>query len=288
LTASSRRSAVEGRDAVARASAVRWRVTTASQLTFAARSSVGPVRNHNEDAVAAFTPAGLYSGADEFAGVVSTADGVALVVLDGMGGQSSGGIACDRVREFLADQLTRRWPEQPDDRGAWLVELVRGAGAHLAARCKDTGQGTTIAMVVVRDDAAHLVHVGDSRIYLLRGDRLEQCTRDDSLINRVIDDPGAFALTPAQLLEVPRNVLVQVLGYGEVAPHLQVRRLEPGDVLLLSSDGLHEAVDAAALAATLAGERDPADVCAALVEAATRAVSEDNISALVARLERRP
>ena len=143
------------------------------------------------------------------------------------------------------------------------------------------GQGATIAMAVVVGSVVHLLHVGDVRAYLVRGERLEQRTRDDSLIN----DARDLGLTAAELEQLPRNIITRALGYGAPQAHVQELRLAPGDGLLLCSDGLHEALTDAELAATLRGQ-DPAAACEALIQRAIAADSSDNITALVARLER--
>jgi len=251
-------------------------------LSFAARTDVGPRRDWNEDAVAVFTAAGRRDDGDGFADCVPAAGGVALLVLDGMGGQSSGGIACARICAYLAEQLAGAWPDDADERGAWLVALIRRLAAHLLASTGEfTGQAAAAAIAMVVGDVVHVVHVGDVRVYLLHDGRLTRLTSDDTLINHA----RAHGVAEADLEGLPRDVLVQLLGFGEPAPHLTALRLDEDDVLLLCSDGLHAVLDDAALTATLLARATPARVCAELVDLAVEADSEDNISALVARLE---
>lgn len=252
------------------------------RLDFAARSDVGPQRNYNEDAAAVLTPRGLHRGAAAFAGSLPADDGVVLVVLDGMGGASTGYMACERAIAGLADELACTWPTDPDQRAAWFAEIidrvskrVEGDDPMLA------GQGATVAIAVVVGAVVHLLHAGDVRVYLMRGDLLEQRTRDDSLIN----DARDLGLTAAELEQLPRNIITRALGYGAPQAHVQELRLEPGDGLLLCSDGLYEALTDAELAATLR-DQDPAAACEALIQRAIAADSSDNITALVARLER--
>ncbi len=251
------------------------------QVRFAGRCDVGPNREHNEDAIAVFDERGLRHAGDVFAATLPADDGVALLVLDGMGGHSSGDHACRLARGFLAEQLVGRWPADEEARAAWLASLLLGASARVNGDgTTHAGQGATVALAVVVGEVVHVLHVGDVRVYLMRGDRLEPRTRDDTFINQARER----GLDEAELAKLPRNIIVQALGYGEPVPHVQTLRLEPGDGLLLCSDGLHEALTDVEIAAALRG-RDPADACAVLVERAIAADSDDNISALVARLE---
>lgn len=259
-------------------------MVTRTPLRFAAHTDVGPRRDHNEDAAAAFGSAGPIGvtgrgGKDAFAGAVPADAGVALLVLDGMGGHSSGALACERACEFLARDLVGPWPDLAAERGGWLVALVRRLAAHLTTAAGNTGQAAAGTLAVVVGDVVHVVHVGDVRAYVLRGGRLELRTRDDSLIN----DARDHGYSEQELRDAPRNVLTQVLGFGEPVPHLQALALADDEVLLLCSDGLHAAVGEAAIAAALTEFAEPAAACAALVELATRAETEDNITALVAR-----
>lgn len=237
------------------------------------------MRDRNEDAVAVFTPAGRLGGGEALAGALPADDGAALVVLDGMGGSRCGDMACRMACESLAERLACAWPADVDARAAWLVDVVRGTSGRVNADgTLWAGQGATVALAVVVGEVVHVLHVGDVRAYVLRGELLAQRTRDDSLTNHARDQ----GMAEEEVQRLPPRVLMQALGIGEPVVHAQVLRLAPGDTLLLASDGLYEAVEHAELAATLR-DREPAAACEALVERAIRANSGDNISALVAR-----
>ncbi len=255
------------------------------QVRVAALTDVGPVRDHNEDAVAVFVPG---ERADERwargrVRQLATDAGVGLIVLDGMGGQHTGDVPCSKVIESLTASFTAGLPGEPEAQGPWLVAALRRASAYTREHgTPHAGQGATVVLAVAHGATMHIVHAGDARAYLLRDGRLEQRTRDDSLLNQALDQG-----VDAELLrDLPRGIITQSLGFGDVEPHLQSFALVAGDVLLLCSDGLHEFVAAEALAATLQNNDDPAQVCAELVAMAVRARSTDNISALVARIER--
>ena len=259
------------------------------QVRVAALTDVGPVRMHNEDSVAVLVPGeaelGMPDGQWTTGRVrqLATDAGVGLLVLDGLGGQSTGDVPCSRVLESLTASFTAGVPGEPEAQGPWLVDALRRASVYTRERgTPHAGQGATAALAVVHGAVMHIVHAGDVRAYLLRDGRLEQRTRDDSLRNDALDQ----GFDAEQLRDLPRGIITQALGYGDIEPHLQSFALAAGDVLLLCSDGLHEFVAAEALAATLQSRDDPAQVCAELVAMAVNAHSTDNISALVARIER--
>lgn len=167
-----------------------------------------------------------------------------------------------------------------------LLDAVQDAGREVyRASQRDrvlTGIGAAVTAAVIGGGAAHFIHVGDTRAYLLRGGRLEQLTRDDSLIN----DARDHGITEEELAKLPRNVITKALGIKEeVEPSSVSVELADGDVLLLCSDGVHGVVSDAAIEAILGMYPDPAAACAALIEGAIGAGSSDNLTAVVARIE---
>jgi protein phosphatase len=255
-----------------------WRVQVA------AHTDVGPQRAYNEDAIAVLLP----DAAPLATTLLSTRSlacdrGVGLLVLDGMGGQYTGDVPCRLAVESLAASFASPLPTDPLARGAWLVEALRRADGHVQTHVTpNAGQAATVVLALVHGDTVHVTHVGDARAYLLRDGRLEPCTRDDSLLNRILDEGHDESV----LGDLPRGLLTQALGFPGAAPHLRSFPARAGDVLLLCSDGLHGFVAAEAIAATLREIADPAGACAALVATAVAARSTDNISVLVARVER--
>lgn len=258
----------------------------AGRIAVAACTDVGPQREHNEDEVARFTfdaDRAVLRRGTAATEVVSTAWGVALLVLDGMGGQSSGGFACDWTLEALSAWFEQTPPDEVAARGAWLEEALRRASERVArGEGWSSGQMATLGLAFVRGETVHVAHVGDVRAYLLRDGQIERRTRDHTLVN----DYRALGYTEEQIAGLPPGILTQAIGSPGLRPHLQSFAVRPGDALLLCCDGLHEFVEDAELAAIVLRCRDPAEACAALVARAAGAGSDDNISALVARVER--
>lgn len=257
------------------------------RLQVAARSSTGPVKERHEEAAAIFQvgggPSRVTPHADLHApigGEWPREPGVVLVVLDGVGGQGTGHIACEIALAGLATCLEDAPPPGRAARDAWLAALVARVASHLHASF-DGQAGAAVALALVVADELYVAHLGDARVYSLRGDRLTALTTDHSLRNDAI----AAGCTEAQLAELPDNVLTRMLGFNVDVP-VQVASfdLQPGEVLLLATRGLHRELPADEIAATLRGLAAPDEACAALEARAERAGGRDNISVIVARV----
>ncbi|MBI5831185.1 MAG: serine/threonine-protein phosphatase [Armatimonadetes bacterium] len=249
-------------------------------------SDAGRIRRQNEDAALRLAEQSLTGlGAVEWS----------LVALaDGMGGHRGGRQASQLALHTLATSLawqganaameghSPRW----DDNGSVVALLLAAVDeAHRAvAGLADTGEerapGCTLTAGLLVDRRFFLVHVGDSRAYLARDGRLEQLTRDDTLVQGLVDGGD---LTAAEARSHPSgHVLTQALGQPvAINPMVGLRLLWPGDRLLFCSDGITESLDDAALAALLADPRPAADVAERVVTAALTAGSRDNVTAIV-------
>jgi len=232
---------------------------------------------------------------------VSAPDVRLFAVADGMGGHNAGEVASRLAIETLSGFIHRSandtdfsWPYGLDKTLSFDGNRLR-TGIHLANRrvfraAESTddygGMGTTIVGLLVNDSNIAVAHVGDSRLYLLSNDRLEQVTYDDSWAATILaQDPS---MNPAEIAHHPmRNVLTNVLGArDQVEVHLSERSVSPGDVMLLCTDGLHGVLDADSLKAILKGAPDVDVAARTLVEAAMERGSRDNVTALVVRYER--
>jgi protein phosphatase len=222
------------------------------------------------------------------------------VVADGMGGHKAGEVAAriavDAVADFVADVQSRQRQmrrSQTYDRSlSEAGHLVHGAIQHAneqileAARSSHAyeGMGTTIVAGLVIGDRLAVGHVGDSRLYLLSRGRLRQLTHDDSWMATVLaHDPDA---NPGELqLHPMRNALTNVVGSRtRTEVHVAEERLTGGELLLLSTDGVHGVIEERRLQRLLLdGEADLAKAARYIVQAAMKAGSRDNCTAVVAR-----
>lgn len=241
-----------------------------------AASETGPVREHNEDAW------------------LVDVDGSLFVVADGMGGHAAGEVASRIAVETVSEVMlgmqdpeeTRLLTEVPDP-GDMLRERLRYAMNQAALNIRRSvdenptymGMGTTLVMVIVEDDQAHLAHVGDSRAYLMRDGRIQRLTRDHTVVQQEVD---AGRLTPELARIVPhKNILTKSVGYhGPVDPDTSTRMLESGDVIILCSDGLNDAVEDSELETT-ANKTAPEDLPEVLVQQAIDQGTQDNITVVV-------
>lgn len=218
--------------------------------------------------------------------------GLLAVVADGMGGAAAGALASRLAVAEIYGSLATHWapvPEPTPGRFAGsLRAAVEAANAaihrHAGREPECAGMGTTVTAAGILEGCLFLAQVGDSRAYLVRGGRAVQLTRDQSLVQRLMD---AGALTPGEAeASGLRNVLLQALG---PAPRVEVdltrQEVRRGDVLVLCSDGLVRTVAATGIAAAAAGARDAAALCAALLEAAIAGGGPDNVTVVAAVLD---
>jgi protein phosphatase len=231
-----------------------------------------------------------------------------LVVADGMGGHNAGEIAArvavDAVVEVVREahpSLPRRSAEGAEaefpfgydpslsDDGNLLrtaihvacVQVIEAAGSAN----QYAGMGTTLVAARVAGRRLSVAHAGDSRLYLLSAGRLRQVTRDDSWVASMLaDDPDA---DPDALQHHPmRNALTNVVGAGaRTDVHVAEHQLTGGELLLLSTDGVHGVLDGRRLERMMLQEEDPRCLARTLIGAALARGSRDNLTAVVARYE---
>ena len=146
-----------------------------------------------------------------------------------------------------------------------------------------SGMGTTLVVMATQEQHVWILNIGDSRCYLWRQGRLEQLTRDHSLVEEQV---RLGRMTAREALHSPlKNVITRALGtQSQVTPDIFQIEAEPGDVFLLCSDGLWEMVHDEDLARILAETPNPQAACDALVRAANEHGGEDNISALIVEI----
>jgi serine/threonine protein phosphatase PrpC len=233
----------------------------------------GRARSNNEDAVATDAAARL------------------AVLADGMGGYNAGEVASSMVTTFVGTEL-----------GRWLREASSQASDAEVRRAMDicvdnanraifnaansnpqyAGMGTTLVVAVFRDNRLLLGHVGDSRCYRLRGGRLQQITRDHSLLQEQID---AGLITPEQAaFSANKNLVTRAVGVEDtVLLETHQHDVLPGDVYVMCSDGLSDMLDDARIAQVLQAHDSLETSSHALIDAANDAGGKDNISVILVR-----
>ncbi len=207
------------------------------------------------------------------------------IVCDGMGGQSGGHIASDMACSIISSRLIEeRVGEMPSDQIRDLVvTAVSEANLDVFKKsntepgCK--GMGTTAVLAIVSGQTAYIAHVGDSRVYYWSGGRLQQLTRDHSLVQELMEQ-GKISQTEMKT-HPNRNMITRAVGVSLIVDidYLEMP-LHPGEKLLLCSDGLTNMVTDEAIAAVLGDDHAPV-VCSRLVAMANEAGGTDNITVAV-------
>ncbi len=260
------------------------------KLRLFGRTDVGQVREHNEDnfIVADLTKASRGLMEIDRTQIVGER-GTLLGVCDGMGGAAAGEVASQLAVDIVYERmLAGDPPESRDDLAARLVGTIETAGLRIFAEAKADrtrrGMGTTATIAALMDDHLFLGQVGDSRGYLLRGDRLVQVTRDQSLVNQLIE-AGQLTEEEAETFE-HNNIILQALGTSEsVQVDLTYVDLRRGDTLLLCSDGLSGMVRNDEIREILRAIDDPLEACRELTDRANQAGGHDNVTVVIARFE---
>ncbi len=271
-----------------------------------AKTDIGRVRQGNEDnlLVLDLTTMRSWSGSDgarlpeELCRVKVKSEGAILVVSDGMGGALAGDVASrmavETVRDLLveksdADEANNKGESDSED--TTLIDRLRDATvyANLAIHhrgqedARYAGMGATFTGAAITNGAVDLLQVGDSRAYVVRGSEIKQATKDQSLVQQLVD-VGQISEEEAET-HMFRNVILQALGaQGELAPVTVRVRVSQGDMLLLCSDGLSGKLRAEDMQAILqAAGDDMVKACDKLIDEANLRGGEDNITVLLAR-----
>jgi protein phosphatase len=229
-------------------------------LRYAVRSDLGLVRGNNEDSG--------YAGPR------------LLAIADGMGGHAAGEVASKIVIGTMEPLDDDRVPGDllAAMRNAVLEANHRIADAVEQDRALD-GMGTTLTALRFAGSQVALVHVGDSRAYLLRGDELAQITHDDTYVQYLVD---SGKLTAEEAKDHPRkSVILRALRGADVEPDVAIRESRAGDRYLLCSDGLSDVVSTETMAEALR-IADPQECADRLVELALRSGGPDNVTVIAA------
>jgi len=248
-------------------------------------TDVGRLRDHNEDTALVVTAA--QDGDSPFPSFEL------LVLADGMGGHRAGEMASSVAARRAAYHITRQsylpslLDRQGDANRPALTEVLINAvqSANRAVSEEAPGSGTTLTCALILGSQAYIAHVGDSRAYVLTEGGLEQVTQDHSVADRLVD---LGQITPAEAAVHPqKNVLYRAVGQStalEVDTH--VRKIGPGDYLLLCSDGLWGLISETDIVGLIRGASSLQEACEDLVIAANEAGGRDNITAMLWRAPR--
>ena len=214
--------------------------------------------------------------------------GILLVLADGMGGHSNGGVASQAAVEKL---LTEFYKDRQSNTAQSLKAAFLKANAEVYAQGlalkASQGMGTTLTAVALKNDRMYYAHVGDSRGYTIGPDRISQFTRDHSLVAGLVR-AGAISKEEART-HPDKNVITRAIGMEkqveiDISPTGWL--LKKDYYILLCCDGLHAVVSDSAIMATVQESETPELACKALVDQANAKGGPDNITVLLARINK--
>jgi protein phosphatase len=255
------------------------------------RTDVGRTREHNEDAFAVADLTGDNATLQpEVRQHKLGPKGTLFMVADGMGGAAAGEIASDMAVRIVLDNMRTRWSAERDPNDENFVRSIKNATKTANEQIHDyatshpefRGMGTTATIAGLLGDTLYLAQVGDSRGYLVRNGVVRQITKDQSLMQKLIE-AGELTEEEAEMSE-RRNIILQALGpEPSIKVDLTHQQLRRGDILVLCSDGLSGQVGKDDIARVVTSEPDLTNACKALIDRANENGGPDNITVILAR-----
>jgi protein phosphatase len=240
-------------------------------------SDPGKIRTNNEDAMGSFIPSSRQ---------LARSHGYLFAVADGVGGLDLGEVASSTAISVLTEEFARAQP------GAMLISLLprlihfANAAVHdctLAPEFRGKKMATTLVACAMRHDQAIVSHVGDSRCYLVRNRQARQVTQDHTWVN---EQRKLGLISASEIAESEtRHVLIRSLGPEMfVSPDTTALSLQPGDVLVLCTDGLHDELGCEELAEIVSQQKNLDLLARELVARAVEIDGNDNATAQVIRV----
>jgi serine/threonine protein phosphatase PrpC len=263
------------------------------QVSVFGKTDLGRTREHNEDT---FLVADLSTGNASLHPEVRRHEvgprGSLFMVADGMGGAAAGELASAMAADLIYRHLATVWASDEDaspDRFAYrMKEAVELANQQIYGYAREhpevRGMGTTVTAAGVNGHDVYLAQIGDSRAYLIRNGEAIQLTKDQSLMQRLVD-AGELTEEEAEQSE-RRNIILQALGPDpRVKVDLTHQSLRRGDTLIICSDGLSGLVRREEFPAMVHEHAELADLCGALIDLANERGGPDNITVVAAHFE---
>ncbi len=259
-----------------------------------ALTDVGRTREHNEDTFMVADLGGTQQLSFEANRTVEarpSSHGMIFLVADGMGGAASGELASGMAGDTVLEVMGKQWSASTELGADAFVTALRDATAnandriHLYAQenPEHRGMGTTATIAGLLNDHVYVAQVGDSRAYLVRNGRAIQLTKDQSLMQRLVE-AGEITQEEAEVSD-RRNIILQALGpEPTIAIDLTHQQLRTGDTLILCSDGLSGIVRGDEIARHSLQAANVSDLCHSLVNRANELGGPDNITVIAVRV----
>jgi PPM family protein phosphatase len=269
-------------------------MTTGSvRVSVFGKTDLGRTREHNEDTfLVADLTSGIASLQPEVRSHLIGSRGSLFIVADGMGGAAAGELASAMAADFIFRHMVTAWTKDaaatPEQFAFRMKEAVELANEQIYSYAREhpevRGMGTTVTAAGVFGSDLYLAQIGDSRAYLVRGADAIQLTKDQSLMQRLVD-AGELTEDEAEQSE-RRNIILQALGPDpRVKVDLTYQSIRRGDTLILCSDGLSGLVRREEFASLARQHQDASRLCSALIDLANSRGGPDNITVVTARFD---
>lgn len=210
-----------------------------------------------------------------------TGGSVLLAVADGMGGETAGDYAAELILSIIADVQQGAVENEQH-----ISQLVKNADRAISDKVEMNsaleGMGSTVICALVRDDIFYWAHVGDSRLYVLREKELTRVTTDQNMAQFLLEE-GDITTEEARL-HPSRNQLDQCVGCGDCIPETGRMEIKTGDLLILTTDGLHGEITTETISSILTSPTDIETKAKFLIQAALDAGGKDNMTMVIAEI----
>jgi len=230
-----------------------------------------------------------YVRSDNEDGYYASAENAVFAVADGMGGHDYGEVASHLTLEVIVRYAESIADAEPTALPARLHQAIQDANAAVLSQAADqearSRMGTTIVVATIHGDRLYFAHLGDSRLYLLRGEVFTQLTRDHSLVQAMVDR-GEITAEEAAIHPLRHQITRVVGGDDYISPEIASQALQPDDLVLLCTDGLSGVVPPETIHGILAGDDTCQQKADALIQAALQAGGPDNITVVLVTYQR--
>ena len=241
-------------------------------MRYAVESDKGKQRSINEDS---------YNVIAGYPGIP-----VVFIVADGMGGHNSGEVASKTAVDFINNYILNNPDLFADDKdiSESIKEVIIKSNKEVINKAKEkkkyNGMGTTIIIAVIKNNKVYFGHVGDSRVYLVRNDELNQITTDHSYIEELV---LTGSLTREEAQNHPgKNLITRALGSkDDIEVDTYICKLQNTDTFIICTDGFYNMIEGNVIIETLEKTEEPEEICKEFVNYANEKGGEDNITVLV-------
>lgn len=244
-------------------------ITRSDNMEIFAKTHTGMVRDNNEDFF-------MYDNDLNF-----------FVVADGIGGHNAGEVASELACTIIIENLRKHYSSYSQKLPLLLTKSIEKANKAVYIKSLEhenfEGMGTTITLGILSEGIVYVAHVGDSRMYIIKNDKIQQVTRDHTLVNELLAN-GTITCEEAKV-HPQRNIITKAVGSSEkLSVDIFEIEVENNNVLLLCSDGLTDTTDDSKILDIIINSENYHHACTSLIDSANESGGHDNITVMIVKL----